>query len=96
MSYEQCQIRKKRLFITVILLVGITLGIFWFLGVRIEHVRTLIQLTFPPPELSADQITELHTWLKENAVHLNTIEAGSGLQSPSHRWPMTSVNQYDQ
>lgn len=78
MSYGKYRIRKNRLLITVILVVGITLGIFWFLGLRIEHVRKLIQLTFPPPELSAEQITELHTWLKENAVHLNTIEAGSG------------------
>lgn len=78
MSYLRCQIRKKRLLITIILLVSITLGIFWFLGVRIEHVRSLIQSSSDSPELSAEETAELHTWLKENAVHLNTIEAGSG------------------
>ncbi|MHC4109786.1 MAG: erythromycin esterase family protein [Planctomycetota bacterium] len=78
MSYGKCQIRKKRLLITGILLVSITLGIFWFLGVRIEHVRSLIQFFSGSPELSAEETAELHTWLKENSVHLNTIEAGSG------------------
>ena len=78
MSYLKCQIRKKRLLITVILLVSITLIIFWFLGVRIEYVRSLIQSFSGSPELSAEETAELHTWLKENAIHLNTIEAGSG------------------
>ena len=78
MSSGKCRIPKKRLLITVILLVGVTLGIFWLLGVRIEHVRALIQSFSGPRELSAQETAELHTWLRENAVHLNTVEAGSG------------------
>jgi erythromycin esterase len=78
MSYGKCQIRKKRLLVTGILLVSITLGIFWFLGVRIEHLRYLKLIFSEAPELSAEETAELHTWLKENAVHLNTVEAGSG------------------
>ena len=57
--------------------VSITLGTFWLLGVRIEHVRAFIPYFSGSPELSAEETAELHTWLKENAVHLNTIEAGS-------------------
>ena len=78
MKTLQAQIRKKRLLITGILLVSITFGIFWFLGVRIEHLRYLRWIFSEPPELSAEETAELHTWLKENAVHLNTFEAGSG------------------
>ena len=68
---------KKRLLITFILLVSITLGIFWFLGVRIEHVRSFIPYFSGSPELSAEETTKLHTWLKENAIHLNTIASDS-------------------
>jgi len=31
-----------------------------------------------PPELSAEETTELHKWLKEKSVHPNSVEAGSG------------------
>ncbi len=72
------KIRRKRLFITVILLVSITLGIFWFLGVRIEHLRCLKVIFSEPLKLSAEEKAELHTWLQENAIGLNSIEAGSG------------------
>ena len=78
MSYGKSQIRKKRLLITSILLVSITLGIFWLLGVRIGHVRSFISYFSGSPELSAKETAELHTWLKERSVHLNTIAAGSG------------------
>jgi erythromycin esterase len=77
-SYGKCQIGKKRLLITFILLVSITLGLFLGLGARIEYFRSLIPFSSEPPELSAEETVELHSWLKENAVHLNTIEAGSG------------------
>ena len=50
----------------------------WLLGLRIEHVEFFMRTFSKPPELSAEEMTDLHTWLKENAVHLNTIEAGSG------------------
>jgi erythromycin esterase len=50
----------------------------WHYGLHMKHVRGMISLLSGPPELSAEQKAELHTWLKENAVHLNTIEAGSG------------------
>jgi erythromycin esterase len=78
MSYGKGQIRKKRLLITGILLVSLTLGIFWRLGVRIEHVRSFLPYFSGSPELSAEETAELHTWLKEHAVPLNTIAAGSG------------------
>jgi hypothetical protein len=71
------QIVKIRLLITIILLVSITLGLFLGLGARIEYVRSLIPFFSEPPELSAEETAELQTWLKENAVHLKTIEAGS-------------------
>ncbi|UCG55708.1 MAG: erythromycin esterase family protein [Phycisphaerales bacterium] len=78
MSHGKCQIRKKRLLITGVLLVGITLAVFWFLGVRIEHIRSFVPYLFGSPALSAEETAELHSWLKENAVHLNSNEAGSG------------------
>ncbi len=78
MSYGKCQIRKKRLLVTCIVLVSLILGIFWLLGLRMEQVRSLIRSFSKPPELSAEETAQLHTWLKTNAVHLNTIEAGSG------------------
>ena len=77
MSCGKCKIRKKRLLITCLLLVSITLGLFLGLGARIEYVRSLIPFSSEPPELSAEETAELHTWLKENAVHLKTIEACS-------------------
>ncbi len=80
MKTLQAQIRKKRLLITGILLVGITLAIFWLLGVRIEHLRYLRWIFSEPPELSAEETAELHTWLKENAVHLDSIESGTGFK----------------
>lgn len=76
-SSGKCQIGKKRLLIIVILLVSITLGLFLGLGARMDYVRSLIPFSSEPPELSAEETAELHTWLKENAVHLKTIEAGS-------------------
>lgn len=78
MSFGKCKIRKKRLLLTSLLLVGITSGIFWLLGVRIEHVRLFIPYFSGSPELSAEEMAELHTWLKEHTVHLHTIAAGSG------------------
>jgi len=77
MTSGKCQIGKKRLLITVILLISITLGLFLGLGARIESVRSLIPFFSEPPKLTAEETAELHTWLKENAVHLKTIEAGS-------------------
>ena len=46
-------------------------------GVRIGHVRFLMLHLSEPPELSAEETTELHTLLKEKSVHLKTIAAGS-------------------
>ncbi len=50
----------------------------WFFGLRIEHVRYLILSLSGPTKLSTKETAELHTWLKENAIHLNSLETGSG------------------
>jgi erythromycin esterase len=68
----------RRLLITGLLLVGLISVLLWLLGLRTEHVRFLILSLSEPPKLSTEEAAELHTWLKENAVHLNSIEAGSG------------------
>jgi len=68
----------RRLLITGFLLVGLISVLLWLLGLRIEHVRFLILSLSEPPKLSTEEAAELHTWLKENAVHLNSVEAGSG------------------
>ncbi len=68
----------KRLLITGFLLVGLISILLWLMGLRTEHVRFLILSLSEPPKLSTEEAAELHTWLKENAVHLNSIEAGSG------------------
>ena len=78
MSFGKRQIRTRRLLVTCIVLVSLILGVFWLLGLRTEQVRFLIRSFSTPPELSAEETAELHTWLKENAVHLSTLEAGSG------------------
>jgi erythromycin esterase len=70
--------KGMRLLLTVVLLIGLALVALYFLGLRLEHVRFLISYFSKPVELSAEETAELHTWLKENAIHLNTIEAGSG------------------
>lgn len=49
-----------------------------FFGLRIAHVRFLISSLCELPKLSTEETTELYTWLKENAVHLNSVEADSG------------------
>ncbi|MFZ2148208.1 MAG: erythromycin esterase family protein [Sedimentisphaerales bacterium] len=68
----------RRLLITGFLLVGLISVLLWLLGLRMEHVRFLISSLSEPPKLSTEEAAELHTWLKENAVHLNSVEAGSG------------------
>ena len=70
--------KTKKLLIIGFLLVSLISVLLWLFGLRIEHVRILILFFSEPLKLSAEETTELHTWLKENAVHLNSIEAGSG------------------
>lgn len=70
--------KTKRLLITGLLLISLISILLWLSGVRLAHARFLISHFFEPADLSADETAELHTWLKENAVHLNSVEAGSG------------------
>ncbi len=70
--------RGKRLLIAGVLLICLALVVLYFLGLRLERVRSLISYLSKPVELSREERAEIHTWLKKNAVHLNTIEAGSG------------------
>jgi len=74
----------KRLITTGLLLVGLifTLALFymWHFGLRLEHIRGMVSLFSGPPKLSAEQETELHEWLKENTIVLDSIQAGSGFE----------------
>ncbi len=72
--------KTKKLLIIGFLLVSLISVLLWLFGLRIEHVRILILFFSEPPKLSTEERTELHAWLKENAVHLNTVEAGSGFE----------------
>jgi erythromycin esterase len=74
--------KTRRLFITGLLFAGFIFILIWFCmwhyGLHVKHIGGVIPLLSRVPELSAEEKAELHTWLRENAVHLNTIEAGSG------------------
>jgi len=70
--------KTKRLLITGLLLISLISILLWLSGVRLAHARFLISHFFEPADLSADETAELHTWLRDNAVHLNSVEAGSG------------------
>lgn len=73
--------KTKKLLIIGFLLVSLIPILMWLCGLRMEHVREMILLLHSkPPNLSTEETTELHTWLKENAIHLNSVEAGSGFQ----------------
>jgi erythromycin esterase len=74
--------KTNRLLIMGLSLIGLIFILIWLCmwhyGLHVKHVRGVISLLSRPPKLSAEQKAELHTWLKENTVYLNTIEAGSG------------------
>ncbi|MCK4818266.1 erythromycin esterase family protein, partial [bacterium] len=71
----------RRLIITGFVLVSLILILMWLFGGRIEYVREMILLLHSkPPKLSTEETTELHTWLKENAIGLDSVEAGSGFE----------------
>ena len=70
--------RRKRLLAAGVLLVGLTSAFLWLVGVRIGHIRFLVQLFSEPPTLSTEETAELHKWLREESVHLKTVAAGSG------------------
>jgi erythromycin esterase-like protein len=69
---------RKRLLMAGLVFVGLTLAVLWLVGVRIGHVRFLILQFSSPPTLSTEETAELHAWLREDAVHLKTVAAGSG------------------
>lgn len=70
--------KTKRLLIIGFLLVSLIPILMWLCGWRMEYVREMILLHSKPPKLSTEETTELHTWLKKNAIHLDSVEAGSG------------------
>ncbi len=72
--------KTKKLLIIGFLLVSLISVLLWLFGLRIEHVRILILFFSEPAKLSTEERAELHTWLKENAIGLNSVEAGSGFE----------------
>ena len=69
---------KKKLVLISFVLLGLLSIMLRLFGWRIEHLRSLKLIFSEPLKLSVEETAELHTWLKENVVHLNSIEAGSG------------------
>jgi len=70
--------RSKILLLTCLSSACLILILSWLLGLRIEHIRFLILSLSEPPKLSAEETTELYTWLRDNTIALNSLEAGSG------------------
>lgn len=70
--------RRKRLLAAGVLLVGLAPALLSLVGLRIGHIRFLVRLLSEPPTLSTEETAELHAWLRNNAVHLQTVAAGSG------------------
>jgi len=68
------KIIKKLLLISFVLL-GLLSIVLWLCGFRLGHLKLIFS---EPMELSVEEKAELHGWLQENAIVLNTIEAGSG------------------
>jgi len=68
------KIKKKLLLISFVLL-GLLSIVLWSYGWRVGHLKVLF---FEPIELSAEEKAEVYEWLKENAISLDTLEAGSG------------------
>jgi erythromycin esterase len=76
--------KTRRLLIVGSLFVGLIFMLIllcmWHYGLHMKHVRGLALLLSGPQKLSAEQKAELHAWLKENAIPLNSVEAGSGFE----------------
>jgi erythromycin esterase len=70
--------KTKRVLCAGVLLLGLTATFLWLLGVRVGHVKFLLLSLSEPSPLSTEATAELHRWLRENAVHLQTVAAGSG------------------
>ena len=49
--------------------------VLWAFGIRLGHMKLLFS---EPMELSVDEKAEVHGWLRENAICLDTLEARSG------------------
>lgn len=72
--------------ISIILLAGIVM---WALGIRLAHLKSLSLLVFSKPlNLSAEEKADIQEGLQEHAIHLTTIEAGSGFDD---LMPLTSM-----
>jgi len=71
------KIKKKLLLISFVLLGLLSIAL-WLFGFRVGHLRILKLLFSKPMELSAEEKSEVHGWLQENAICLKTLEAGSG------------------
>ena len=66
---------KKKLLLISFVLPGLLSIVLWSYGWRVGHLKLLF---FEPMELSAEEKAQVYGWLKENAIALDTIEAGSG------------------
>jgi len=72
--------KTKKLVIVGFLLVAFTPALLWLFGPHMGHIRYLIWSLSKPPKLSTEEKTELHAWLKDNTIPLNSVEAGSGFE----------------
>ncbi|OHB78983.1 MAG: hypothetical protein A2Z25_19610 [Planctomycetes bacterium RBG_16_55_9] len=72
--------KTKKLVTAGFLLVAFTPALLWLFGLRMDPIRYLILSLSRPPKLSAEEKTELHAWLKNNTIPLNSVEAGSGFE----------------
>jgi erythromycin esterase len=74
----QMRTKRKRLLVAGVLALGLMPMLLWLAGVRLRHIRFLLSYSSAPAELSGEQTAALHAWLRENAVPLQTVAAGSG------------------
>ena len=77
MNRTRLTVLLRRLLIVsfVIALVGVVL--MYAVGIRPVHLKYVFS---EPMELTAQEEAEVHSWLKSNAIHLKTLDAGSGFE----------------
>lgn len=78
MKKRQLIVAVNRSLLVVILITILAMTTMWVLGIRFAHLRSLKLLFAEPVELSAEEEAEVFTWLQENTIHMNTIDARSG------------------
>jgi erythromycin esterase len=74
--------KEKALLFAGFVLLALTASVVWLCGWHMDHIRAVLVLwrAGPVPELSADDRTELHTWLQANTIQLDSIDTGSGFE----------------